>query len=118
MRNRRQRCQVGHVQLRVADRLGVDRLHLGRDGLLERAQIVGRNEVHLDAEARERVVEEVVGPAVQVVEGDDLVSGPGDVEEREHDGGLPAGDGQRAAPPSSCARRCSKTSVVGFMSRV
>ena len=58
----------------------IDRLHAWRDGLLERAEIVRRDEVHLDAEAWKRVVKEVVGPAVEVVQRDDLIPRSGDVQ--------------------------------------
>ena len=43
-----------------------------------------------------RVVQQVVGAAVQPRAGDDVVAGLGDVEDRERLGGLAARDQQRA----------------------
>ena len=77
--------QVGDIVLRIADRLDIEGLRLRPDRLLERSEIVRRHEVHLDAEPRERVLEQVVRAAVEVIGRHDLVAGLGDVEQRDRD---------------------------------
>src|SRR3546814_15280625 len=62
-----------------------------------RVEVVGvGDEAHLDAELGERVVQEVVGAAVEGGRGHDVVAGVGQVQDREGGGGLVAGDRQGA----------------------
>jgi hypothetical protein len=60
------------------------------------AVVVGRvHEADRDAELRQRVVEEVVGAAVERGRGDDLVARVGDGQDGERLGGLPRGERER-----------------------
>ena len=70
-------------------------------------------------ELGQRVVQQVVGAAVQRGRGDDVVAGLGEVEDRQRLGGLAAGrpPAPRRRPPAT-ATRCSSASCVGFMIRV
>ena len=52
------------------------------------------DEGHLDADLGQRVVQEVVGAAVQGRRGDDVVAGVGQREDRQELGGLTGGDGE------------------------
>ena len=58
-------------------------------------EVVGVDEADLDAEARQGVVEEVVGAAVERGGGDDLVAGRGEGGDGEGFGGLAGGGGER-----------------------
>ena len=74
--------KVNHVQRRVAERL-----HEHRAGVLvgqfgDRLGVVALGEAHFDAELRQRVGEQVVGTAVQLRLGDDVVAGAAHVEYR------------------------------------
>ena len=66
---------VGNVELGIAERLGVDGAGLGVDGGAQAVEVVGIDKAHGDAEARQRVVEQVVGAAIERRGGDDLVAG-------------------------------------------
>jgi hypothetical protein len=114
-----ERLEVRHVEARVADGLDVERLGLRRRSPSEVLRIVALDELHADAEPRERHLELVVGAAVEVAGRDDVVAGLGDGGDRQELRRLAGADVASAAtPPSSAAMRCSKTSVVGFMIRV
>jgi hypothetical protein len=92
MRDLGQALYVEHVEFRVADRLGVDGFRPVVDGLLE-AVVVGRvHEADGDAELRQRVVEEVVGAAVERGGRDDLVAAAGERQNCERLGGLARGE--------------------------
>ena len=113
-----ERLDVDNVELGIAERLGVDGAGLVVDGGAQAVEIVGIDEADSDAEARQRVVEEVVGAAIERSGGDDLIAGRGQGGDGERLRRLAGGGRQAAAPPSSAATRFSKTSVVGFMMRV
>ena len=68
---------VGHVELGIAERLGVDGAGLVVDGGANAVEVVGVDEADVDAQPRQRVVEQVVGAAVERCGGDDLVAGGG-----------------------------------------
>ena len=58
--------EVEHVALRISQRLGVEGFGVGTDGGLPGVEVVGVvDEGHLDPELRQRVVEQIVGSAVQ-----------------------------------------------------
>ena len=82
--------EVGHAQARVADRLQKDGLGLAVDELAELLGVVGLGKARLDAEAFQLDFEQVVGPAVEVGRGDDVVAGLGERGEREQVRRLPA----------------------------
>ena len=81
---------VQDIATRIADRLAIERTglvgHLGSPGV-EIIRIV--HEVHGDAELGQRVVEEVVGPAVEGRRCHDLVAGLSQVQDGEGLGSLP-----------------------------
>ena len=86
---------VGHVELGIAQRLGVERAGFGVDGGAQAGEVVGIDEAHGDALLGQRVVEEVVGASVERCGGDDLVAGAGQGLDGERLGGLAGCDGER-----------------------
>ena len=60
--------------IRVAERFAVDDLGVRADGLLEILRIGRVDEGDVDADAREGVVELVIGAAVQPAAADDMVA--------------------------------------------
>ena len=65
-----------HGDIRVAQRFAVDDLGVRADGALEVLRVGRVDEGDIDAEAREGVVELVVGAAVQPAAADDVVARP------------------------------------------
>ena len=89
--------EVEHVALRVADRLAVERARLGPDRGGPGLEVVGIvDERDLNAELGQRVVEQVVGAAVERRRRHDVPTVLGQVEQRDRLGGLPARGGERA----------------------
>ncbi len=93
-----ERLEVRDVELRVADGLHVERLCAAVDPGAEVRRVVAVHESHVDAEARQRDLELVVGAPVEGAGGDDVVA-------RGRDGGdgqelrrLPARRGERRDP--------------------
>ena len=86
---------VGDVELGIAQRLGVDGAGLVVDGGAQAVEVVGVDKLHLDAQPRQRVVEEIVGAAVERGGGDDLVAGRGQRGDGERLRRLARGRGQR-----------------------
>ena len=83
VRDRRHRGNVEHVQPGVAQRLGKQRLRVGPDGGAPGVQIARLDEGGFDAEARQRVMQEIVRAAVERTGGDDVRAGAGDRREAE-----------------------------------
>ena len=79
----------------VAQALAVEGLGVGAKGAAEGLGVVGVDEGDVDAEFWEGVVEEVVGAAVELGDGDDVVTGAGEIEDGVGDGGLAGGVGER-----------------------
>ena len=87
--------EVEHVTLRVAQGLGEEGLGVGPDGGPPGVEVVGVvDEGRLDAELGQRVVEQVVGAAVERGRRDDVAAVLGQVQQGHGLGGLSAGDGQ------------------------
>ena len=82
--------EVGHVEPGIADRLDEEEPGAVIDGLPYRIQVVNVHELRGDSPLRQRVGEEVVGPPVKRLGGDQVVSRPGEVEDGEGLRGLPA----------------------------
>ncbi len=78
--------KVRDIQFRVADGLCIHCPGLCRDRLSECFRFCRVHEDDMPAELREGVVEELVRAAIQVVSRDDLITGPGDVQDRVGDG--------------------------------
>ena len=90
---------VEDVDLRVGDGLGEERLGVRSHRRPPRIQVVGVvDEADLDAELGQRVVEQVVGAAVEPRAGHDVIAGGGQVQDRERLGGLPGRQEQRRHP--------------------
>ena len=96
VRDLRDGLEIRHVQLRIADGLDVDRPGLVVDRLPVRFRIARIDELHLAAQPRERVVEQLVGPAVEVVARHDLVAHLRDRQQGVGDRRLARGHAQRA----------------------
>src|ERR1700744_4499471 len=102
MRDRGQLLDVRYVELWVAKGLGVNRARFAGDRGAQPVEIVGVHEFHCDAQARPRVVEEVVGAAVERSRGADLIAGGGQGSQRQR--------------LSSLTRRCRKGGSAAFKS--
>jgi hypothetical protein len=96
VRDLRDGLEVRHVQLRIADGLDVDRPGLFVDRLPERFRIARIDELHRAPQLRERVVEQLVGAAVEVVARHDLVAQARDRQQGVGDRRLARGHAQRA----------------------
>ncbi len=83
-----------HVQARVADQLEEDRLRLLVDRPAERRRVGAVHVGRRDADLGQRVGEQVVRAAVQAARGDDVVAGPGEVEDAQRLGGLTGADAE------------------------
>src|ERR671910_349587 len=79
----RQSLDVERVEGRVPYGLGEDGLRLVGDGVAVGLRIVPLYVLYLDPDLRQRVVEEVVGAAVELGGRDELVPRPRDVEDRQ-----------------------------------
>ena len=79
---------VEHVEARVADRLAEDGLRSLVGCCCYRGRVTGVDPANFDPVLRQRVGEQVVGAAVDLANGDDVVAGLGDVEDRVGDGSL------------------------------
>ena len=90
---------VGNVELGIAQGFGVDGPGFRVDGCPQAVKVVGIDKAHGDAEARQGVVEEVVGAAIEGGGGDDLVSGAGQGEDGQSLRGLAGGGRQRRRSP-------------------
>ena len=94
---------VEDVILRVGDRLAEERLGVRPHGRAPRVQVVGvLHETDLDADLGQRVVEQVVGAAIQPRAGHDVVTGARQVEDREGLGGLAGRQEQRRDATFQC----------------
>lgn len=91
----------------------------GRIALADRLRVgVGLDEGEFDSELAEGVGEQRDRSAVEARDGDDVVSGPGDVQYGDIEAVCPALTATAATPPSSAAIFFSNASTVGFASRV
>ena len=96
MRDRGDVGDVEDVVLRVGDRLGEEGLGVRPRRRTPRIEVVGLlDEADLDAKPWQRVVEQVVGAAVEPRARDDVVTRAGQVEDRERLGGLAGPQEQR-----------------------
>ena len=92
----RERLEIGHVELGIADGLRIDRPRPVRDRLLEFLGLRGVDELYRASQLRESVVQKLVSAAVEVVCGDDLVPHLRDRKQRKGIGRLAGGDGKGA----------------------
>lgn len=86
--------EVGDVVLGVTDALDVDGLGLVVNGGRDILGLVAVDELGVDAQAGEEDLELVVGAAVEVRGGDDVVAGVGEGVDGHELGGLARGGGQ------------------------
>ena len=93
------RLNVGDVEFGIAQGLSVDSPRFPVDGRPQAVKIVGIDKAYGDAQPRQRVVEQVVGAAIERGGGDDLVSGAGQRGNGQGFGGLAGGGGQRGRSP-------------------
>jgi len=96
VRLRRPRVEVDDVECRVADRLAEHKPCALVDHSVEHRGVVRAHEACLDAELGEGVGEQCVRPAVQRRDGDDVVSGARQVEDRVRDRRSSGRGGERA----------------------
>ena len=86
--------EVRQVGVRIAEGLEVDELGVLLDGVLELLRILGGDEGGGDAVTRQGVTQQVEGATVDVLGGDDVIAGLGDVAHRVFDRGCARCDGQ------------------------
>src|SRR5690606_32351820 len=87
---------VEHLEPRVAEDLGEHQLRVRPNGGGEGRRIARVDERRLDAEARQRVGQQVVGAAVQRSRRYDVIAGAGDGGDGKKAGRLAAGRGDGA----------------------
>ena len=99
VRERRHARHVQHVEAGIAERLAEQQPRLVADRRAPCVEVARIDERRPDAEPRQRVVEQVVGSAVQRARRDDVPAGPHQRRDGEVQGRLPAGgrDGPHAA---------------------
>jgi hypothetical protein len=95
--------KIIHIVFRIAHRLHVDQAGVFIDSLTDTLRIGGIDELHLDAEPRQSVMEEIVGAAVEEAGGDDILAGTGDIEHRIGGSRLAGSHGQGA---DTAIKRC------------
>lgn len=88
--------EVVHVVFRVPHRFGVDQASVLIDGPADVFRVRGVDEPDRYPQSGQSIVEEVVGSAIEIAGGDDILPGAGDVEHRIGDCRLPRGEGKRA----------------------
>ncbi len=89
VRDTRDTGGVQHVDLGVGDRFGEERFGVRPHRAAPRLQVVGiGHEADVDTQFGQRIVEQVVGAAVEPRAGDNVVAGAGQVQDRERLGGL------------------------------
>ena len=86
--------EVGDIRVRVAESLGIDHFGVGPDGSLEGFQVIDIQNSILDTLRAEGVGDQVVGTAVEVVGGDDVVAILQDILQGVGDGGGAGSDRQ------------------------
>ena len=96
MGDRRDGRDVEHVQSRVAEGLAEEQPRLGADRRTPGVMVAGAHESRGDAEARQGVVQQVVGAAVERARADDVAAGAGQRADRQVQRGLTTGRGDRA----------------------
>ena len=74
---------IEHVILGIAQRLRVNQARLGGDGALEILRVTRIDEGGLNPHFGQRVMEEVIGAAIEAGGRDDLVAGAGDIQNRQ-----------------------------------
>src|SRR5215212_3392985 len=94
--HRRGPLDIQRVERRVAYGLGIDGLRLIRDRRAYSVEIRRVGELHVYTDLGQRVVELVVGTAVELRRGDDLIAGSHDVQDRQPLGSLSRCRRQRA----------------------
>ena len=106
VRERRHARDVEHVEARIAERLAEQQPRLGTDRGAPRVESRGSTNVVVDAEARQRVVEQVVRAAVERARRDD-VRCPRPAASRSRDAAPPARSRSRSRRRRLRARRCA-----------
>ena len=86
--------EVRQISVRVAEGLEVDELGVLLDGVLELLRVLGGNEGGGDAVTRQGVAQQVEGSTVDVLGGDDVVTGLGDITHSVFNGSGTGSDGQ------------------------
>jgi hypothetical protein len=90
-----QGLEVGDVEAGVANGFDIDGLGLAVDGASEIFRIVAIDELDVDSQPRQGDLELVVGAAVEVAGGDDVVAGLGNRGQRQKLRRLPGTRGDR-----------------------
>ncbi len=102
MRDRADARDVEHVQAGVAERLAEQQFRVGADRGAPCVDVARLDERGLDAEARQRVVQQIVAAAVERAGGHHVRAGTGQRGDRQMQGGLAAGGGDRADAALQC----------------
>jgi len=105
--------KIRDIELRIPDRFRIDSLGFGGNRLLNSRKIIRFYKVDLDPQPRERVVKEIVGSAVKIIRGNDLIPACAILRSAIVIADCPLETASAPTPPSRSAIRFSKTSVVG-----
>src|SRR6202012_2539986 len=97
--NAGQFLNVGDIELGISQGLGVHGSRLLVDGRAQAIEVVSVDKAYVNAQARQGVVEEVVGAAIEGSGRDDLVSGAGQRGDGQRFSGLAGGGGQCGCSP-------------------
>lgn len=108
---------VGNIGVGVTERLEVDDRGIVLDGTLDLVQVMGVDKGGLDTKLGERVLQQVVGTAVDGLLGHHMVAGLSERLQGIGDGGGTGGDGEASNATSSAAMRSSKTPWVELVKR-
>ena len=91
-----QRFNVGDIQFGIAQGLGINGSRFPVDGGSQAVKVVRIDKTDRNAQAWQRVVEEVVSAAIKRGGGDDLVSGSGQCRNGQRFRSLAGGGGERS----------------------
>ena len=103
--------QVDHIELGIAERFGIDGASAIIDGFAETVVVVGFDEANFDAELGQRVVEQIVGAAIERCGGDNFVAGIRQREDGEGFRRLAGGCRQRRNSAFQCGHALFKNIV-------
>ena len=87
--------QIKHIELRVADQFEEKGFGAPINRLAEPVEVAAIHKARGNAELGQRVAEKVVGAAVEVGRGDQIIAGACQIEDRQRFGSLPGGESQR-----------------------
>ena len=111
-----QRCQginIGHVRVRIAERLGIYQFCVGSYSCLHGTEVVHVDNGIAHSLIGQRVGNQVIGAAIEVVGGNDVVAGQRNVLNGVRHCGCTAGHGQTGHAAFECCHAVFKHALRG-----